>query len=201
MWDEGVKGYKVYPTEGGHADFSARTEEECKVMMQIQQRLKIEHVSVERLVSGTGIPNIYHGLRALHPQLANKDIDAQLASPSVDGAAVISTHAATDALCRRTTQLFTSLYGAEAGNLTLKTLALGGVYIAGGVAGKMMDAMRSGEFQKAFVGKGRLGAVVETVPVWLAKGEVGLDGARVVAKRLITAHNSHRGIALIKSKL
>ena len=202
VWDEGVKAYKVYPTEGGHADFGPQTEEQCKVMLSIQQRLKLGHVSVERLVSGSGIPNIYHGLHSLYPQQANSDIAAQLASPSVDAAAVISQHAATDPLCRRTIQLFTTLYGAETGNLTLRTLALGGVYIAGGVAGKMLPAMRAGDFQKAFVDKGRLGAVVETVPVWLAKGEVGLDGARVVAKRLITEHkHSHRGIALLTSKL
>jgi glucokinase len=202
VWDEGVNGYKVYPTEGGHADFAPRTEEECEVMLAIRKRLKIDHVSVERLVSGSGIPNIYHGLRSLNPQLANKDIDAQLATPSVDAAAIISTHASTDALCRRTIQLFTTLYGAETGNLVLNKLSLGGVYIAGGVAGKMLGAMRAGEFQKAFVAKGRLGAVVETVPVWLARGEVGLDGARVVAKRLITEHKkSHKGIALLKSKL
>ena len=202
VWDEGVNGYKVYPTEGGHADFAPQTDEECKVMLSVQQRLKLEHVSVERLVSGTGIPNVYHGLRSLQPQLANSAIDAQLANPTIDAAAIISTHATTDPLCQRTIHLFTSLYGAEAGNLALKTLSLGGVYIAGGVAGKMLAAMRAGEFQKAFVGKGRLGAVVETVPVWLARGEVGLDGARVVAKRLITAHKKqHKGIALLKSKL
>ena len=150
-------------------------------MLNIRERLKIDHVSVERVVSGTGIPNIYHGLRSLHPQKANPAIDAQLTNPTTDAAALIATHSTSDPLCRHTIQLFTALYGAEAGNLALKTLALGGVYIAGGVAGKLMGAMVEGGFERGFVGKGRLGVVVENVPVWLAKGEVGLDGAKVVA--------------------
>ena len=193
--------YEVFPTEGGHADFGAQTDEEWKIAADIMQRLSLQHCSVERLVSGTGIPNIYTALRAIHPHLIQPSVDEAVLKG--DAAANISQHAkaGSDELCVRTIRTFVKLYGAEVGNQALRCIPAGGIYIAGGVAGKMRWAVEGPHFKEGYLNKGRLTPVVEAIPIHLAQGEVGLLGAKVVALRLLKAHRGHRGVAQIKSKL
>ena len=140
--------YEVYPTEGGHADFGPQTEEEWKVAADIMKRLSLQHCSVERLVSGSGIPNIYKALRSLHPQLVQPAVDEAVLKG--DPAANITQHAkaGTDELCVRTIRTFVKLYGAEVGNQALRCIPAGGIYIAGGVAGKMRWAVEGPHFKE-----------------------------------------------------
>ena len=193
--------YEVFPTEGGHADFGPQTEEEWRVAADILERLKLRHCSVERLVSGSGIPNIYRGLRKLHPHLVQPSVDSAVLEG--DAAANISRHAekGMDELCKRTIEMFVKLYGAEVGNQALRCLPVGGIYIAGGVAGKMKWAVEGPHFKAGYLNKGRLTPVVEAIPIYLAQGEVGLLGAKTVALRLLKQHLAHRGAAQIKAKL
>ncbi len=171
FWD----GQRHHPfaTEGGHADFAARTDQEVALLEWLRQGFG--HVSWERLVSGPGIGNIYAFLRrqrALDAQEgASKDGDAAGSLADMeegeDAAARIAQGASRGdcPLCTQTMELFVSLYGREAGNLALKHMALGGVYLGGGIAPKNLELFRGPAFMQAFLDKGRMAPLMELMPV------------------------------------
>lgn len=184
--------YIVYPTEGGHSDFAARNDEEYAVMKYVQKKLDLHHVSVERLVSGTAIPHIYNALKDLNPELVKADIDRSVLQGDI--AVNISMRAKDKScpICVKTIDLFVGMYGSECGNQALKLLPFGGIYIAGGIATKIMWAMKDSRFVANFIDKGRMKPVLASIPIYVATGaEVGLMGAAVVAKRLYVQHHPH----------
>ncbi len=139
--------YQVFPSEGGHADFAPRTELEFQLMKYLLDKHDIQRVSVERVVSGLGIVGIYQFLRDRKIAAESPDIaqivriweqEAGQPEKSVDPGAAIGSAAlaGSDRLCEQTLQLFIEAYGAEAGNLALKLLPRGGLYIAGGIEPK-----------------------------------------------------------------
>ncbi|WOB42370.1 glucokinase [Thermoleptolyngbya oregonensis NK1-22] len=187
--------YYVYPSEGGHADFAPRSELEFQLLKYLLDKLSINRLSAERIVSGQGIVSIYQFLRDRQLAEESPDIGAKIltwereagkAEKSVDPGAVISLGAqAGDRLCQQTMTLFASSYGAEAGNLALKLLPFGGLYIAGGIAAKNLDVLKAGGFMEAFLDKGRMSPLLEQVPVHVVLNpQVGLIGAAVRAARL-----------------
>lgn len=188
--------YRVYPTEGGHTDFAPRNELEFQLLKYLRDKLNINRVSVERVVSGMGIVAIYQFLRDRQICSESPDIaeairtwerEAGLSEKSVDPGAVIAIAAAEgrDRLCKDTMDTFVDLYGAEAGNLALKLLPFGGLYIAGGIAAKNLSLMQSGIFLKAMVDKGRMRPLMERIPVHVILNQnVGLLGAALSAARL-----------------
>jgi glucokinase len=150
-------------SEGGHADFAPRSEREIALLRHLLGRW--DHVSWERVVSGPGIVNIFEFLRDVEGLAVPSALAAAMASG--DPAAAIS-HAglANDApIASATLDLFTTLYGAEAGNLALKVKALGGVYVGGGIAPKILAKLRAGSFVDAFLAKGRFRELLESMPV------------------------------------
>jgi glucokinase len=180
--------YRVFPSEGGHADFAPRSEQEFQLLKYLRDRNQITRVSVERVVSGQGIVAIYQFLRDRGIAAESPDIAEAITtwerqagqSKTVDPAAVISqaAQANQDALCRQAMDLFIGAYGAEAGNLALKLLPYGGLYIAGGIAAKNLDLMTQGPFMGAFGDKGRVSGLLESVPVDIVLNpQVGLIGA------------------------
>jgi glucokinase len=137
-------------------------------------------------VSGQGIFAIYEYLRSLNLAPASAEVEAQLLQ--ADPSAVVAQHALTqsDPLCVQALDLFAASYGAEAGNLALKSLPYGGLYLAGGVGAKILPKLQSGTFIENFLDKGRMRAVLETLPVSLiANSKVGLMGAALYAQMLI----------------
>jgi glucokinase len=164
-WHEGR--HHVVPTEGGHADFAPQDEEQARLFVHLHRRYG--HVSWERLVSGMGLVNI-------HAFLGGEDI----------GPAEIAERAdAGDSTAGRAFEIFVDLYGAEAGNLALKILARGGIYLAGGIAAKNLPRFTDGRFLDAFHRKGRFRELMRTIPVDLiVNEEVGLIGAVEGARRL-----------------
>jgi glucokinase len=151
-------------------------------------RSKIIRVSNERIVSGTGLPHIYGFLRAKFPDRVNSEVDQEVMNGK--SAAVIAEHAAKgdDRLCEETMRMFVSAYGSESGNLALKTLPYGGLYVAGGIAPKIIKLMkRDNLFWEHMVHKGRMSNLLRKVPVYVVKGtvEVGLMGAQVLARRTV----------------
>jgi glucokinase len=185
--------YEVLASEGGHSDFAARTPLEFELVQYLMERDNLDHVSYDRLVSGRGIVNMYRFLRD-HPSAeASSDIPeiaeavqqweqttmsdrAHLTDPAV----LIATaaQAGTSALARATMQMFVSAYGAEAGNLALKFLPRGGLYIAGGIAAKNLPLLTDGNFMAAFSQKGRMRSLVSQIPVAVVlNSQVGLIGA------------------------
>lgn len=190
------ESYQVFGSEGGHADFAPRSELEFQLLQYLLDKHNIQRISVERVVSGQGIVAIYQFLR--DRQIASESPDvAQVVKiweqqtgrrdKTVDPAATISTAALEkrDALSQQTMQLFIEAYGAEAGNLALKLLPYGGLYLAGGIAAKNLPLLQEGGFLRAFTTKGRVSSLLEDVPVHIVlNSKVGLIGAAIAAARL-----------------
>lgn len=186
-------GYRVFGTEGGHTDFAPRSELEFQLLKYLRDKLNIDRISVERVVSGMGIVAIYQFLRDRQFMGESSDVatairtweaEAGLSEKTVDPSAVIAVAAAeqADSLCKKTMELFMELYGTEAGNLALKLLPYGGLYIAGGVAAKNVPLMQSGIFIDAMTDKGRMRPLMEKIPVYLILNQsVGLLGAALCA--------------------
>ncbi|MFN9401169.1 MAG: glucokinase, partial [Dolichospermum sp.] len=188
--------YQVFPSEGGHADFAPRNELEFELLKYILTKYDIQRVSVERVVSGFGITSIYQFLRdrkiaTESPAIANAvrtwEQEAGKSEKTVDPAALIGNAALekSDRLSEQTMQLFIEAYGAEAGNLALKLLPYGGLYIAGGIAPKILPLIQDGSFLASFTQKGRMGSLLEEIPVFMILNQqVGLIGAALSASRL-----------------
>lgn len=175
----------VIASEGGHTDFAPRTELEDGLLVFL--RREFGRVSYERVLSGPGLFNIYRFLR--ETGIAPEAAAVAAAMRADDPAAVITTQglAGTDALCVRAVDVFVGVYGAEAGNLALKVLALGGVLVGGGIAPRILPRLTAGGFLAAFRDKGRLEPLMADIPVRIVLDpRAPLVGAAVVAGELAT---------------
>lgn len=175
--------YIVVPSEGGHSDFAPRNALEIRLLGYLTE--KFTRVSYERILSGQGLINIYEFFRDSEQMAESPQVRAQMRTE--DDAAVISHNGLerSDPLCERALDVFCAVYGAEAGNLGLKVLARGGVYLAGGIAGKIISRLEEGAFRYAFEQKGRYTTFLETVPTYvIVHPQPGLMGAAIAAKRL-----------------
>lgn len=165
--------WNVVPSEGGHADFAPQDEEQAKLFLALHR--KLGHVSWERLLSGMGIVNIHNFVAGLDRPYAEK-LPAEIAA-----AADAGDPAATKALA-----LFVDIYGAEAGNMALRVLARGGVFLAGGVVTKNLARFTDGRFLQAFLRKGRFRAMLADMPVYaIVNANVGVIGAAEMAHRAL----------------
>jgi glucokinase len=174
----------VIGSEGGHGSFAPRTDLEDGLLAFL--RREFGHVSWERVLSGPGLHNIYRFLRetgvAPETRAVAEAIDTQ------DPGAVITRRALAndDPLCVKALELFVSLYGAEAGNLALKAMAVGGVVVGGGIAPRILPRLQEGSFVAAFRDKGRMAELLETIPVHVALNpKAPLLGAARVAATLL----------------
>ena len=161
-WDGGR--YREHASEGGHADFAPATPRECELLAEL--RATADHVSFETVCSGPGLERLYRFLRRKEtgeepPGLAARLAEAADPTPLIVAAAL----AGESPLCIKTVRLFVSLLGAEAGNLALKTLAAGGVYLAGGIVPRIIPFLEEGGFLAAFRRKGRMAGLLRRMPV------------------------------------
>lgn len=153
-------------SEGGHSDFGPRTDLEIDLLRYLRDEPDSDgHVSWERVCSGLALPKIYAFLRDQKNVKESPEVRARMREE--DPGAVIGQlgDSGEDELCVRTLDVFASVYGAEAGNLALKVLAHGGVYVGGGIAPKLLNTLRKGEFMQAFCDKGRMHDLVSRMPV------------------------------------
>ena len=170
------------PSEGGHCDYAPRTDRDIAMLNYLRRTLK-GRVSFERVVSGIGIKNVYAFLRDdqkmdepswLRERMASEDPNAVIGQCAENGSSEI---------CFETLQIFAAAFGAEAGNVALKVLAMGGMYLGGGIAPKILKTMQNGEFTKAFLDKGRLSPLLEVLPVQIILDETcALLGAAAFAE-------------------
>ncbi|HEV8455503.1 MAG TPA: glucokinase [Gemmatimonadales bacterium] len=185
-WD-GTR-YRAFPSEGGHADFAPTTELQAGLLVHLLRRF--DHVSVERVCSGPGLVNIYQYLRESGYAPESAELARGLAAGE-DGPRLIGEAALRrpdpDPLSRAAIELFVSILGAEAGNLALKVLGTGGVYLAGGIPKRILPALGEGRFMRAFVAKGRLGEVLARVPVHVVTLRAALLGAALRGLELAAA--------------
>jgi glucokinase len=161
-WDG--REHHVVASEGGHADFAPHTDREIELLRFLRVRYG-GHVSYERVLSGPGLHNIYAFLRAstdadepgwLRDALLEGDPPAVIARAGLEEE---------DPVCVEALEMFAHVYGVEAGNLALKCLALGGVYLGGGIAPRILSVLRRGSFMRGFSDKGRLSGLLEQIPV------------------------------------
>ncbi len=156
-------GYIPLASEGGHVDFAPRDEREMRLHAFL--RVKYGHVSMERVLSGPGLRDVYRFLREEEGMAEEAGIAAEVAGRDPQRAIVRYGLAGGPGACAETLRIFCSLYGAEAGNLALQYLATGGVYLGGGIAPAILPALRGGEFLSAFRDKGRMRNLLSRVPV------------------------------------
>jgi len=178
--------YDVISTEGGHCDFAANNDFEVVLYQFLNQ--KYTHVSYERLLSGEGLYNIYQFFLQICSSNAAIIEENKIIESHADKAKAISQQAtaAPDGLAARSLALFFRIYGAQAGNLALTCLPAGGIYIAGGIAGKNINHMKTSDFLSCFNAKGRMQKLMEDIPVKVITTEIsGLLGATNVALKLI----------------
>lgn len=176
-WDG--KRYMVVPSEGGHTDFAPHTEQQIELLRFIRRRSP--QVSWELILSG-------RGFRTLHEFLDPSVKHATFADPDADPAPEITKHGLdkTCPVCVEVLDLWTDIYGAEAGNLALKVLSLGGMYVAGGIAVKILEKMKDGTFVKSFKDKWHFEHLLENIPVSVILNENAPQlGAAYEALRLI----------------
>ena len=162
FWDG--SRYHPFASEGGHADFAARDDDEWALCKHLRKRFG--RVSYERVLSGPGLLNIYQFLKEsgrgdepdwLAERMATGDAPAEISRAALEN---------DEPICRRAMEMFLRIYGAEAGNLALKMMATGGMWLGGGIAAKLGDRLRhSAVFLEGFTSKGRLSPVVEACPV------------------------------------
>jgi glucokinase len=181
-------GYRPQASEGGHSAFSPAGELEVELLRYLWRRF--EHVSVERVASGIGIPNVYEFLRDGRGMAESPALAACLASvedrthPIIEAALEPSSP---DPLARATVDLFLQVLGTEAANLALKVLATGGIYLAGGIAQRLSDRLLASGFLEALRRSGRFRATLERVPIAVVKGEVALLGVASVGLGRLSA--------------
>jgi len=199
IWD-GDKKHTPIPSEGGHSDFAARTDQEIALLQYLRRTLK-GRVSTERVVSGLGIKNIYAFLKEdqkmeepawLAERMQQEDPNAVIGQCAEDGSSE---------LCAETMNIFVGCYGAEVGNVALKLLAMGGMYMGGGISPKILKTLENGVFMQAFLDKGRMSPLLETMPVRIILDDtcalLGAAGYAEIKAGEISGH-SERAASLIK---
>lgn len=184
----GGSEYIACPSEGGHADFAPGDALQTELLGYL--RTRYARVGYERVCSGMGLPNIYDFLRdsgraSETPALAAELAKASDRTPLIVQAALREPEG--DPLCSLTLRSFVSILGAEAGNLALKVLATGGVYVGGGIAPRVLPQLEDGTFAQAFVDKGRFAGMLEDIPVHVIVTRAALLGAAIYGLRKMQA--------------
>src|SRR6202789_3062517 len=182
LWDAKTQRHRPLASEGGHCDFAPRDDREIALLQYLRRTLK-GRVSFERVVSGIAIKGVYEFLRDdqkmdepvwLRERMEKEDPNAVIGQCGEDGSSEI---------CAETLRIFVSAFGAEVGNVALKVLAMGGMYVGGGIAPKILKTLQGGEFTKAFLDKGRLSPLLEAMPVRVILDETcALLGAAAFAE-------------------
>lgn len=175
--------YRAHPSEGGHSSFAPTTPTEAALLEFLLE--EHNHVSYERVCSGIGIPNIYTYFRERVFKRETPSVAAQLAS-AADPTPVIVAGALNEAnpcpVCSATLDTFLGIFGSEAGNLALKVLATGGVYLGGGIPPRLLPQLRGERFLAAMQNKGRFRQLMERTPVHvILNSKTGLYGAAAYA--------------------
>ena len=176
------RSHDPFPSEGGHSDFSPRNEDEIDLLRFLKQKYN-GRISTERVVSGQGLTNVYEFLREVRgveePAWLAERISAEDPNAVITELAL----AAKSEICEKAMDMFVSAYGAEAGNLALKILSVGGLYVGGGIAPRILEKLKDGTFIKAFTDKGRLSQLLVNMPVRvILESRTALMGAAAYAE-------------------
>jgi len=177
---------EAFPSEGGHADFAPRSDIEIELAHFLRKELG-GRVSIERVVSGPGIVNVYRFLLTKYPGESNAKITEKIKTTK-EGAAIIAENYDSDGLCKKAFDIFLSAYGCEVGNAVLRYMPAGGMFVAGGIVSKNISKFSApnSPFVAALKDKGRLSSTEEQYTVsGVTVEDLGLRGAKLVASRLM----------------
>src|ERR1035437_9202774 len=158
------RSHTPYPSEGGHTDFGPRNEDEIDLLRFLKQKYN-GRISHERVVSGMGLSNIYEFLREVRGINEPNWLAERMTAEDPNAVITELAMAAKSEICEKALDMFVSAYGAETGNLALNLLSVGGVYVGGGIAPRILDKLKDGTFMKAFTDKGRLSQLLVNMPV------------------------------------
>jgi len=178
------KRHTPFACEGGHVDFAPRNALEDELLRYL--RKKFGHVSYERILSGPGLYNVYQFV--VETKKESEDLEILKEIQSGDSPRLISEkgESGRSKACVRTLEIFISIYGSEAGNTALKMLALGGVFIGGGIAPKILGAIKRGDFLSSFQGKGRFSELLGGIPIRVVLNDnTALLGSTYYAKHVM----------------
>jgi len=163
LMPDGQGRYLILDAEGGHCDFAPRTELQTKLLLHLKE--KFGRVSLERVLSGPGLHNIYQFINEYHCFIEPDWLTEEL---RIGDPGVVITRCGLEksaSACEKALKVFVSIYGAAAGNLALQVLSRGGVYVGGGIAPKILPLIKTETFMDAFLAKGRFQPFMEEVPV------------------------------------
>ena len=198
MWNGKV--HVPVASEGGHCDFAPRDETEMALLRYLQKMLR-GRVSYERVVSGLGLKNVYSFLRDEQGMTESPELRERMEQQDPNAVIGELGESGKDELCTRALDIFVSVYGAEAGNLALKVLATGGMFVGGGIAPKVLHKMRDGTFMHAFTDKGRLSELLVQTPVHIIlESRAALMGAAAYAEAR-AAEISGQSVRMASSRL
>ena len=175
-WNE--SRYVAHGSEGGHADFAPTDERQIGLIRHMLKRF--DHVSVEHVCSGIGIPHIYEYLRDIEHIPETPKVAQSIASAKDPTAAIIASATNPEnpsGLCAATVDTFISILASEAANLALKVLATGGVYLAGGIPRRILGVLQRPRFMESFKRKGRFSDLMERIPIYVVVARAALVGA------------------------
>ena len=183
--------YQCYPTEGGHTDFAPRNDFEADLLEYLRNKFAHEgsayRISNERVVAGSGIPNVYEYIAQQNPKKVKKAVHEAILGAGDLKAGMIAKYSKgedTCELCKKTMDIFLAHYGSEAGNCCLKWNPTGGLFITGGLTPKNLDRIKDPQdlFLPALFEKGRVSPIVKACPVYAVLAEnLGERGAHLVA--------------------
>lgn len=179
-----LAGYVCYPSEGGHVEYAPRSELQQKLWSFLCKKFQITRVSVERVVSGTGLVNVYEFLTstfydqidmAVHKEFEKTDYDER--------ARVVAVGAHSDSLlAKQAMQILMQAYGAEVGSSAIKWIPHGGLFVTGGLTPKNLSFVKGTDFMEAYRDKGRVSPLLEKIPLFAVLGEdLGIRGVHQVA--------------------
>jgi glucokinase len=170
------------PSEGGHTDYAPRNEDEIDLLRFLKQKYN-GRISFERVVAGMGMTSIYEFLRDVRGMEEPSWVADRIAAEDPNAVITELALAAKSELCEKTLDMYVSAYGAEAGNLALKILSVGGLYIGGGIAPRILEKLKDGTFMRAFTDKGRLSQLLINMPVRvILESRAALLGAAAYAE-------------------
>ena len=183
--EPGDDPYSCFPSEGGHVEYAPRNDLEVELFQYLTKKLQSHHrISVERVVSGKGLANVYGFLAQKFPKKIVKSVHDEFLQAGDQQGRVVATNATPGSLCLQAMEIFASAYGCEVGSAAIKWIPAGGLFVTGGLTPKNMKFIhgKDTEFMKSYLHKGRVSPILERVPLYAVLTEdLGVRGARKAA--------------------